>query len=141
MESLKQELLRVRYPHMVKDEIEEWKRFLKEHGNEFTDFKYDIRVGKGIGNLPGIGTQYQHMATYLSQKRIDVVGYKQNNRYIIELKQSAYEGALGQLLGYKILYEDRYGKGTVQGLILVCTRADNDIIRSASVQGIQVIII
>lgn len=126
---------------MVKEEIELWKRYLTRYGDTYERYDYDVHVGKGCGKIPGLGGNYQRMAIRLSQKRIDVVAYKGGRANIIEIKPIANMEAIGQLKGYKTLYEDQYGSGTVDKLIIVTTSADQDLRRSASQNLIQLKII
>lgn len=135
------ELKRHRYPHMVKEEIEIWKGFLQKYGTRFDKYEYDVHVGKGAGRIPGLSEPYQTMAITISQKRIDVVAHKGKKAYIIELKDSADLQAIGQLEGYKTLYQDKHGNRSIDGLILASYKADQDIIRSAKERNIKIMLI
>lgn len=135
------QLKRVRYPHMVREEIEIWKEFLRKYGGRFDKYRYDVHVGKGAGRIPGLSEPYKTMAITISQKRIDVVAYRGKKAYIIELKDSADLQAIGQLEGYKTLYEDRHGKGLVEGLIIVSYEADQDIMRAAKERNIRIMLV
>ena len=141
MDTREHELTRIRYPHMVREEIEIWKSYLRKFGERFERYEYDVHVGKGCGKIPGLGETYQRMATRLSQKRIDVVGYRGNKAYIIELKPIADMEAIGQLRGYKTLYEDKHGKGSIAGLLMATTKIDQDIRRAAQQHGIEISIV
>lgn len=141
MDSQSQQLARVKYPHMVPEEVRIWKRFLKRYATRFTGFRYDVHVGEGVGRQPGLPTKYQNMAIRLSQKRIDVVGFRGALTYIIEIKDRAGMSAIGQLVAYKKLYENKYGKGKVTGLIIVATSADEDLKRVIPELRIQLILV
>jgi len=138
---IEREIERIKYPHMVPQEVEIWKRFLKKYGEKFTGFRYDVHVGEGIGRIPGIGKNYQDMAIMLSQKRIDVVGSRAGDIYIIEIKERAGMSAIGQLIAYRKLYEDKYGVGEVEGLICVAESTDQDFIRASDPLGIQLVLV
>lgn len=126
---------------MVKDEILLWKKFLSKHGKKFDKYVYDVHVGKGVGVIPGLPAPYNRMAMQLSQKRIDVVAHKDGDVFIIELKDIADLQAIGQLEGYKTLYEDKYGKGVVRGLIIVSSSADTDVKRAAYKRNIIIMLV
>lgn len=141
MDKAEQELARIKYPHMVPQEIVLWKDFLRRHGRKFTAFRYDVKVGRGVGTVPGLEEPYQRMAIELTRKRIDVVASRGRQVYIIELKEHAGVGSIGQLLSYKALYEDQHGPGRVTGLILVARSTDQDVQRVARAMRIQVILL
>ncbi len=121
------QIRRVKYPHMMKQEIITWKKFLKIYGHNFAKYRYDVHVGKGVGRIPGFTTILQDMAVRLTQKRIDVVAARGAETYIIEIKDRASMAAIGQLLTYRELYERRYGTGRISGLIIVAESVDPDI--------------
>lgn len=121
------QIRRVKYPHMMKQEIITWKKFLKIYGHSFAKYRYDVHVGKGVGRIPGFTTVLQDMAVRLTQKRIDVVAARGAETYIIEIKDRASMAAIGQLLTYRELYERRYGIGRISGLIIVAESVDPDI--------------
>lgn len=127
MNTRDKELLRVKYPHMIKQEILIWKRFLKQYGNKFTGFRYDVHVGRGIREVPGFNRKLLNMAIRLTQKRIDVVAILGQETYIIEIKDRAGMSAIGQLITYKLLYERKYGIGIITGLVIVAEGVDSDV--------------
>lgn len=135
------ELKRHRYPHMVQLEIDIWKGFLRKYGERFDRYEYDVHVGEGVGWVPGLSEPYQTMAITISKKRIDVMAYKRNMAYIIELKCFANFQGIGQLESYKTLYQDKHGKGTVEGLIMVAYRADQDITKVARERNIRIMLV
>ena len=141
MDYLTRQLNRIKYPHMVKEEIELWKKFLSKYGKKFDYYAYDVHVGKGVAGTEGLTDPYKYMAIRLSQKRIDVLAYKDGGIYIIELKDIADLQAIGQLQGYKTLYEDDYGKGIVRGLIIVSSSADHDVKRAAEERNIRIMLV
>jgi len=136
-----QEIIRIKYPHMVPNEVRIWKLFLKKHGSVFDNYRYDMHVGKGIGKVPGYDKTMQDMAIRLTQKRIDVVAYRGQAAYIIEIKERAGLSAIGQLIAYKKLYEDQYGINKIKGLAIVATSADQDIRKVADVLHIKIFIV
>lgn len=135
------EIRRVKYPHMIRQEIVIWKRFLKSYGDRFTRFKYDVHVGKGIREVPGFDKKLQDMAVRLTQKRIDVVAALGGETYIIEIKDRAGMSAIGQLLTYRLLYEKRFGLGRISGLIIVAEGIDPDIQEVLKIFNIKIFIV
>ena len=129
----------VKYPHMGVDDTRVWKEYLRVHRAEWDSFDYDVRVGKGVDPGPGFPMHIRRDAQMLTQKRIDAVGYRGTQTWIIEVKPRAGLGAVGQLVGYRALYEAEHGAGSVTGLLLVCQILDDDIRHAAASAGIQVV--
>ena len=93
-----------RYPHMFPKDIAIWERFLDLHAAEYTGFSYDVKVGKGTELPPSAPEEYARMADILSKYRIDVVGFKNGEIEIIEVKPEASTVAIGQVVAYVALY-------------------------------------
>jgi len=92
------------YPHMLPYDTLLWRRFLKEWGDYFERFEYDLHVGRGVTIKEPMPQEIMRAATILTQKRIDAVGYFRDETWIFEVKPDAGLSALGQLLGYKALW-------------------------------------
>lgn len=92
-----------KYPHLAGSDIPTWDRWVSSFGQHFLGFDYDTHVGKGLA--PGKNQPYplQVMWTKLTQKRIDVLGYRKNSLWVIEVKSRPTVAALGQVIGYTIL--------------------------------------
>lgn len=95
---------KLKYPHMFPQDVRLWERFLAIYGSEFERFEYDIKVGRGVEPPPDLDEPYRSAAIILSKKRIDAVGYKDNEIWIFEVKPDIGLAALGQLLAYKELW-------------------------------------
>ncbi|MBA7589847.1 hypothetical protein ES708_31940 [subsurface metagenome] len=96
------------YPHMVGEEIGIWGRFVDKFPDRFETVDYDFRVGEGIALSMEEDENYSRMAKMLSQKRIDVVGWVGDSPVIIEVKKRVGLSTLGQVLGYRILFENEF---------------------------------
>jgi len=93
-----------KFPHLLPEEQDLWRKFITTHGKEYTSFSYDVRVGKGAHAGKDKDPKYQEMWKKLTQKRIDVVGYSKDGITIFEVRPNADLPILGKLLGYKTLY-------------------------------------
>lgn len=114
------------YTHMVGDEVDIWGRFVDKFPQRFETVDYDFRVGEGI-ELPGEGDEnYARMATMLSQKRIDVVGWVGDSPMIIEVKKRVGLSTLGQVLGYRALFMKDFKHFGVPDLMVVCAEISPD---------------
>jgi len=94
----------VKYPHMFGYEAELWEIFLDRYGKYFERFEYDVHLGQGVPLEKIYPPEIVHAAKVLTQKRVDVVGYREEEVWIIEVKPDAGLSALGQLLGYRALW-------------------------------------
>ena len=93
------------YPHMKPRDIEIWERFIEKYPEAYANCQYDFHVGDAPEWLKGEtakDTKNQHM---LYQLKIDVLGYKDSHIDLIEVKPNAGPASIGQVLGYKMLYE------------------------------------
>jgi len=119
--------IRFRYKHMLPRDKRIWDRFLEQHGSYFERFDYDIHVGEGVGILAGVSEMTQKIATTLTQKRIDAVGYRGSEIWVFEIKPKAGLSAIGQVSAYEILYNKDFGAGKVTYKAIATDRTDNDI--------------
>lgn len=108
------------YPHMVQEEIEIWGRFVDLFPGRFETVDYDFRVGQGIGIAWETDENYLRMAKMLSQKRIDVVAWNDDNPIIIEVKKRVGLSTLGQVLGYQTLFMNEFAHFGIPELLVVC---------------------
>ena len=95
---------RYRYAHMFGENAAIWDRFVLEFPDRFETVDYDFRVGEGMKLNPAWDEATKRDATALSQKRIDVLAWKGEQPTIIEVKVRVGLSALGQVMGYKILF-------------------------------------
>jgi len=78
--------------------------WLADHGREYERVSTNVRLGTGYDpgeQFPDYARQYTILTT---QKRADLVAFKQASVDIWELKITAHLSALGQLLGYRSLW-------------------------------------
>lgn len=72
-------------------------------------------------------------------KRIDAIGEKEDEIWIIEVAASPYLRAVGQCLSYKFLWEEDPKIGKPVTAVLVCYFIDSDIERVLKHHGAQVL--
>ena len=92
-----------KYPHMKPADVEVWEKFIIAHPDFFDTVDYDFRVGEGANFLPTGEKTPDERENWLYQRKIDVVGYKSLNIWIIEIKPIADMFALGQIIVYRDL--------------------------------------
>jgi hypothetical protein len=130
-----------KYPHMAPLDVPVWEKFLIQHGPEFTGFDYDVRVGKGITPAADLPEPYRSDAIMLSQKRIDVVGYRPSGIWIIEVKPQASIAALGQVLTYTELFIATRRHDLPVTPIVVCESIDTDMAEIFKSKAIQLVLV
>lgn len=108
-----------KFPHMKEGESEIWERFLENLPWRPTRIEYDVRLGEGAMLPEGTPDWVRDMAFALSTKRVDVVVTTTARIYIVEVKVRASLSAVGQLLGYEVLYRRQFGAGPGLTLVLV----------------------
>lgn len=118
--------LRYKYPHMLADESKIWERFMMAFPDRFESVDYDFRVGSGAPVPEGTEDNFSRMITMLSQKRIDVIGWVGDSPEIIEVKIRVGLSTLGQVLGYRILFERDFKEFGKPGLMVVCEIISGD---------------
>jgi hypothetical protein len=127
----------LRYPRMTPESTELWRKFLLDHKDEYTSFDYDVRVGQGVNPGPGFAPELQNDFVQLTQKRIDVIGYNNFLITLFEIKPRGGLSAVGQLLGYKQLYEQSFPGKLVHKLILITGSANQDDLNVYKANNIQ----
>ncbi len=117
---------RYRYTHMTKEESELWEKFMIMFPDRYETVDYDFRVGQGTKLPEGSGDNWLRMAKMLSQKRIDVIGWVGDSPVIIEVKKRVGLGTLGQVLGYKILFEENFKNIIDPEVLVICEMLSAD---------------
>lgn len=74
------------------------------YGDNFLGFDYDLHVGHGLKPGPDKPPNIQGMWLSLTQKRIDITGYRENEIWLIEIKDRPMSASIGQIISYDILY-------------------------------------
>lgn len=129
---------REKYPHMGKEDIAVWERYIASYPNEFDSVAYDVKVGVGHPPRPDMPDEYKKMQLDLSKKRIDVVGINRRGHAIIEVKPYASLSAVGQVQVYAQLYQrEMRPRGRLRKLI-ICKQYDADIIDYCNNNEIEV---
>lgn len=93
---------------MLASDIPIWERWIEKYGQSFIGFDYDIHVGEGIQPVEGTPENIARMAKTLTQKRIDALGHKNEELWIIEVKQRPGVSAVGQIITYLTLFRKQF---------------------------------
>lgn len=126
---------------MKPEDVAIWERFLIKHPDAFERCDYDVKVG--AGRMPAFRQEPNMEKGWkdLTQKKIDVVGYKGKDVWIIEVKPNARANALGQMWMYDELYKADFAvEGKIYNLIIT-DRDDPDTMKVAATGDISIIIV
>ncbi len=132
---------RHKYPHMIGEDSAVWSRFIIKFPEYFDTVDYDMRVGRGSKFLPEESERYNNYWTLLTQKRIDVVGYKKDFVTLLEVKKRASLFTLGQILGYKFLYLRDHKEIPLVRTLIICSSITPDDIDILNHFGIKFFVI
>lgn len=131
---------RAKYPHMMPGDVEIWERFIENNPDAYEDVAYDVSVGAGPDFDTSLGDSPDATALNLYLKKIDVVGKKGTRIDIIELKPNAGASALGQVLGYVVLYKRDVSALPEPRPVLITDRARIDLPHLAESMGVTLIL-
>lgn len=127
---------RLKFPGLVGREVAILKAWLTLHESEYTQFQYNVRVGKGDDPGPNYDQAIRDMAIANSQKRIDAVLWRGLQPYIIEVKERATPYIVGQLMSYTILWQRDNPTSLKPILIAVVAALDPDTVYCMAQLGI-----
>ncbi len=98
---------RPKYKHMSPYETFLFDHYIGSLGRSADEYEFDFKVG--VGRIPPTHLEepYTSLSVSLSQKRIDALRRTAKGIEIIEVKADAALSALGQLLGYRLLYQQQ----------------------------------
>lgn len=115
-----------KYPHMQPDEAAVWQRFLVKMPWTAVNVLYDVRLGEGAAVAEGVPAWVRSMAWALSTKRVDAIVETPLEFVIVEVKERGAMSAVGQLLGYLVLFNRQYRPQKRVRLALVCAHIAPD---------------
>lgn len=118
--------LRYKYPHLIGEDTAVWERFIQQYPGKFDTVDYDVKVGKGTGANTFTDETSKKYWIQLTQKRIDVIGYKNNFITIVEVKKRVGLHTLGQILGYRFLYLKENPQTQLVKTLIVCSSINED---------------
>lgn len=111
-----------KYPHMKPADVTIWERYIDTNPDAYDSVIYDLAVGAGAPVDENLENYVKRDIKYLTQRKIDVVGRKNGEIHIIEVKPNAGPSAFGQVLAYAELYK-RYISATEKIAMIVITDA------------------
>ena len=124
---------------MLPPDVPLWHLFLDRYASNFERFFYNVRVGgPDISKIKG-DLALAKMWYASTAKRIDAIGEKKGEIWIIEVAASPYLRAVGQCLSYKFLWEEDPKIDKPAKMILLCPFIDSDLERILKHYGVTII--
>jgi hypothetical protein len=112
---------------MLPPDVPLWHLFLDRYGSQFIRFFYNVRVG-GPDMTKVIADEAMKKMWYASTaKRIDAIGEKKDELWIIEVASSPYLRAVGQCLSYRFLWNEDPKINKPAKMVLLCYFLDSDL--------------
>jgi len=96
----------LKYPHLKADETEIWSRFIERYPDAFKSVDYDVLVGVGADVGPEESEAMRKDIEYLTKKKIDVIGYTDDEIWVIEIRKRAGLDIVGKVVSYVELFRD-----------------------------------
>lgn len=101
---------RTYYPGLLPAEAHVWRAWLRSHESEFDAFRYNVYVGPGVTVPKDLLThgdpleaRYVEAWTKATQFKIDAIGLRGEDWWIIEVEDRLGPTAIGQLQTYQTL--------------------------------------
>ena len=131
-------LTKTRFPEKTEREAPIIIAFLKEHGDEYDEYEFSVRVGTPATPDPSHPEGVQRSTVFSSRKRIDMVLHAGDAITIVEVKERITPHVLGQLVTYQhLLMEDRQLTDP-PALVAIGRYSDDDTRRVLNVNGVTI---
>jgi len=98
----------LRLPGQLAVEAALTRAFLLEHGARYHWIGTNVRLGEGDDPGPAYPEYARRYAIATTQKRADLVGFRDTGVDIFEVKVQANLSEIGQLLGYQVLWNREF---------------------------------
>ena len=105
-----------------------FKAWLVEKGRAYDGFATNVRLGKGEDPGPSYPDYARRFAVLTTQKRADLVAERAGRVTIFEIKVQANLSEVGQLIGYRFLWQQEFPTIPVDELRLIAHHLTADTI-------------
>lgn len=131
---------RGRPPAMLDADVPVWHAFLDRRGQEFTRFFYNVRITSEDLERRFPDPADRAIAIALLPKRIDAIGERGGDIWLIEVAETPGLRSLGQLLTYRTLWAREHPDQTGRlRMVLLARTCPADERLAAAAAGIEVI--
>lgn len=118
-----------------------WKLFLDLHGNEWSDYAYDIELHGNTRPIIDPDPALTRLWSRVTAKRIDAIGFRASGLTLFEVRHNAAWQSLGQLLGYRELFALDYPTEQIEQSIILTDAIDAAIRATAERYGLKIMLI
>ena len=118
-----------------------WSRFIDIYSQDFKQFYYNVCVGEPTMWAEGLEEDMARMVEHVSRRRIDVVGEKKEEWWLMEIRMNAGPGAIGSVLTYKTLWEENPPDKRLVTPVIVTDYTDPNLIRVCSILNIIILVV
>jgi len=136
--NLGQLLVQIQYPGMSFVESEITRAWLNRRGAEYDEISFNLRLGAGVE----VGDEYtpeeKRMVKALTTKRVDVVARLADQVDLLEVKVRIAFPVIGQLVGYRALWEREHPALPVRRLLAIGRSVVPDAADIIEGQGIHI---
>lgn len=126
---------------MLPADVPLWHLFLDHYAGNFERFFYNVRVGGPDLTSIDADEAIKKMWYASTAKRIDAIGEKKNEIWIIEVASSPYLRAVGQCLSYKFLWDEDPKINKPAKMVLLCYFLDSDLRKVLQANKVEVLTI
>jgi hypothetical protein len=124
---------------MLPPDVPLWHLFLDRYASNFERFFYNVRVGGPDMTNVMADEAIKKMWYASTAKRIDAIGEKKNELWIIEVASSPYLRAVGQCLSYLFLWNEDPKIDKPAKMVLLCYFIDSDLERILKHYRVEII--
>lgn len=128
----------VQYPAFTVNESAVARAWIVKHADEWDDVQFNVRVGSHAELGPGYSDATREQARLVTQKRVDMVATRGADVAIVEAKIRLSLSALGQLLGYAILWRTDFPDVANINLVAIGHDALLDVVEVLQAHGVSV---
>jgi len=128
------------YPHMLFEDTAIWTAYLSSPIVPIKAVWYDVHVGGVLLPVQQGDELGLRIASGITRKRIDVVAQVGGGYWVVEIKPEAGFLALGQVCVYTRLFIEEYRPNGEVMPVIVCNKADPDILPDFDSAGVGVIV-
>lgn len=125
-----------RYPHLLDQDAPVLTAFLLQHGHDYRQVDFDVRIGTGRDPGPDYDEYIRKMALDLSRRRIDALGTGPRGTDIIEVTSDAGMTALGQLIAYRTLWIREHPDLDRPRIVLAARSLQTDVLQAYKEMGV-----
>jgi len=136
--NLGQLLVQIQYPGMSFVESEITRAWLNRRGADYDEISFNIRLGAGVDPGKEYNPEIRRMAELLTQKRADIIGRAGDQVDLVEVKVRIAFPVIGQLVGYRALWEREHPELPVRRLLAIGRSVVPDAADIIEGQGIHI---